>query len=357
MYSSCKLHPQRRISPSKTVVGNVRYPVKCRSTASERQKPLTRLLGKSLEVPEMGIGAWSWGDRSGYWAGWTKDDALEAYKSAINSGLDFIDTAEVYGFGLSEEFIGEFMKSTGTKPIIATKYAPLPWRQRPADVVLACEKSLQRLQVEKVGLYMQHWPGFFLNAFSNPATLEGLLQCQQKGLCDAVGVSNFNASRVKDAAQFFERNGSCLASNQVQYSLLYREPERNGVLEACQENGVTLVAYSPICQGLLSGKYSKENLPKGPRKAFFTESRFREIEVLLDLMREMGKERGVSLSQIALNWTLCKGALPIPGAKTAQQVEELAGASGWRLSDGEVRELESVSDRIPSSSGAPFENW
>jgi len=129
------------------------------------------------------------------------------------------------------------------------------------------------------------------------------------------------------------------------------------VFEACKENGVTLVAYSPICQGLLSGKYSSKNPPSGPRKAFFTDSRFKEVETLLDLMKKIGEERDVTRTQIALNWTICKGALPIPGAKSAAQVKELSGATGWRLSDGEIAELDKISSKIPSSTGAPFEKW
>lgn len=321
-----------------------------------------RTLGKSgLEVSEVGIGAWSWGDRSNYWVGWTKEGSKEAYERAMNLGLDFLDTAEVYGFGQSEEYIGEFMKTCNTErnPVLATKFAPLPWRQTSGSVVSALEKSLARLGVSKVGLYMQHWPGFFLNAFSNEATLEGLLQCYEKELCSAVGVSNFNGERVRNAAQFFERNGTCLASNQVQYSLLYREPEKNGVLEACNEYSVQLVAYSPIAQGLLSGKYSAANPPSGPRRAYFTDSRFSQVAVLIDLLKKIGEERNgeVTPSQIAINWTMCKGALPIPGAKNASQVEDLVGACGWRLSDAEIGELDAISGKVPQSTGAPFEKW
>lgn len=245
-----------------------------------------------------------------------------------------------------------------TKPEIATKFAPQPWRHTPESVVDACKASLARLQLPKVALYMQHWPGFFLNTFSNDAYLEGFAMCYDQGMCDALGVSNFNEQRVRKAAKYFESKGTCLASNQVQYSLLYREPERNGVLEACRDHGVELVAYSPICQGLLSGKYSKDNPPKGARRIFFTDSRYDQISVLLDLMKTIGKERErKSTTQIAINWTMCKGTLPIPGAITGEQVKEIAGAVGWRLSEAEVAELDKVSSRIPSSTGAPFEKW
>lgn len=324
---------------------------------------LKRKLGKSdVEVSEIGIGAWSWGDRSNYWQGWTKEGSREAYIEAMNSGCTFIDTAEVYGFGQSEEFIGEFMRTctTALKPSIGTKYAPLPWRQTAGAVVNACEKSLERLGVDQVDLYIQHWPGFFLNAFSNKATLDGLLQCLEQGKTRAVGVSNFNHQRVRDAAKFFEANQACLSSNQVQYSLLYREPEKSGVVEACREHGVTLVAYSPLCQGMLSGKYNAGNIPKGPRSMYFTDSRFAQVSVLLDLLQKISKDSydgQKSPSQIAINWLLCKDVLPIPGAKNGEQVKELVGACGWRLTDGEVQELDTISSKIPPSTGAPFEKW
>ena len=171
----------------------------------------------------------------------------------METGVDFIDTAEVYGYGKSEEFLGEFMKKSATTPIIATKFPPLPWRLSKESVPIALKASLQRLQLDKVGLYMIHWPGFFLNAFSNDAYIEGLGMCVEQGLTDAVGVSNFSTDRLRRAHEQLQKRGVGLASNQVQYSLLYRKPETNGVMETCRELGVTLVAYSPIAQGLLTG--------------------------------------------------------------------------------------------------------
>ena len=330
----------------------------------------TKPLGKSsLLVSEMGCGAWSWGDKSGYWKNWDKSSCEQAFKTAVDTGLTFIDTAEVYGFGQSERFLGEFIKSYGpgaSSPSpspsvqVATKYAPLPWRQSASSVVSALDASLERLDRKSVSLYIQHWPGFFLNAFSNQATLEGLQMCLESGKTEAVGVSNFNARRVREAARYFEGKGGCLSSNQVQYSLLYREPERNGVMEACREYGVSVVAYSPLCQGMLTGKYSKDRIPEGPRGMYFKEARFAEVGVLLDLLGAVSKEIGKSPTQISLKWLMQKDDLivPIPGVRNAQQVEEVAGACGdWRLSEGVMAELDAVSARIPSSTGAPFEKW
>eukprot|EP00775_Hariotina_reticulata_P010106 gene10106-10262_t len=318
-------------------------------------------LGKSgLQVPVLGIGAWSWGDRSGYWGygrEYGKDSSKDAYDALMAAGLTFIDTAEVYGFGKSEEFIGEFMQATETFPTIATKYAPQPWRLTAQSVPVACKESLNRLQLKKLGLYIQHWPGFAFNAFSNDAYLQGLADCVEQGLTQAVGVSNFNEQRLKRAAARLAQRGTCLSSNQVQYSLLYRRPERNGVFEACKEAGATLVAYSPLCQGLLTGKYTPDGpRPGGPRGNIYGQ-KIREIQPLIDVLRAVGSGRGKSPAQVALNWVICKGAVPIPGAKNKQQVDELAGAVGWRLEDGEILELERAADRIPTPLGAPFENW
>ena len=180
-------------------------------------------LGKSgVVVPAIGIGAWSWGDRSGYW-GWSKEQEAQnkaALRRAVDLGIDFIDTAEVYGFGLSEELCGRFIDELEIRPAIATKFAPLPWRLTREAVPQALRQSLDRLQMGRLrnGLYMLHWPGFFLNAFSNDEYIAGLMQCKTDGLCDAVGVSNFNADRIRRAVRTLGDAGIPLASNQVQVS-------------------------------------------------------------------------------------------------------------------------------------------
>eukprot|EP00210_Caulerpa_lentillifera_P007002 g6696.t1 len=319
-------------------------------------------LGKSgLRVSEVGIGAWSWGDRSGYWGygkEYGKTESADAFRALLASDLDFIDTAEVYGFGKSEEFIGEFIKESKSNPVVATKFPPLPWRLTKESVPIALKASLKRLQLDKVGLYMIHWPGFFFNSFSNEAYVEGLASCVEEGLTEAIGVSNFNPARLRNAHETLKNRGIPLASNQVQYSLLYRKPETNGVMELCNELGITLVAYSPIAQGLLTGKYKQGNTPTGPRGAMINDQRVKEVQSLLGAMEAIGEEHGGKTpAQVAINWVLCKGALPIPGAKTVKQVEELVGAVGWRLTDGEVDELDKLSLKYTSSTGAPFENW
>lgn len=332
--------------------------------AKTRVKDAVELGASGVHVSAVGAGAWSWGDRSGYWGygkEYGKDASKDAYQALMEGGVNFIDTAEVYGFGMSEEFLGEFMKETKGKydqePAVATKFAPLPWRFTEDSVVDALKDSLKRLGREKVELYMQHWPGFFLNAFSNDAYLNGLAKCKDMGLADAIGVSNFNKSRLREAHEKLAGKGVVLASNQVQYSLIYRAPESNGVMDTCKELGITLVAYSPLAQGLLTGKYSLNNKPTGPRKGFFTDEKLRQVEPLVGLMKEVGQGHGNKTpAQVAINWTICKGALPIPGVKTVGQAEEVIGSIGWRLNEDEIASLEKTAQGI-TSLGAPFENW
>jgi aryl-alcohol dehydrogenase-like predicted oxidoreductase len=142
------------------------------------------------------------------------------------------------------------------------------------------------------------------------------------------------------------RQGISLASNQVHYSLLNRKAEKNGLLARCKELGIRLVAYSPLEQGLLTGKYHSGNLPPGPRANMYA-SLIAKIEPLLKLMTDIGQDHGgKSNSQVALNWTIQKGTLPIPGAKNTKQAQDNAGALGWKLTEDEVTRLDEASDQI-----------
>ncbi|KAK9839785.1 hypothetical protein WJX81_001547 [Elliptochloris bilobata] len=323
------------------------------------------------EVSALGIGAWSWGDRTGYWGwenqgrpdGYGEEENRAAYQALVDAGVTFLDTAEVYGFGKSEELVCDFIRRTpgSSVPFIATKFAPLPWRFTADTVEKALQASLRRLGQSSVGLYQIHWPGFpFINNWATDTFVEGLATVQQAGLAKAVGVSNFRADRMRKAHSILEARGVPLASNQVQYSLTYRAPERNGVMAACRELGVTLIAYSPMAQGLLTGKYTPGGTKAaGPRSGLFSDERLAAVQPLLGLMRKVGSEHGgKTCAQVAINWTICKGALPIPGAKNAKQAAEAAGALGWRLTADEVAALDAASDRLGADSmGAPFENW
>jgi aryl-alcohol dehydrogenase-like predicted oxidoreductase len=277
-----------------------------------------------------------------YWGKeYDKDAAKAGFDTLAASGLTFIDSAEVYGFGLSEEFTGEFVRSApGTSFQIASKFAPLPWRFTRGAVVDACRASLARLGMPKMSLYIQHWPGFATNGWSNDAFIEGLADCVDAGLCDAVGVSNFKAERVRSAVKALGARGVVLSSNQVQYSLLYREPERNGVLEACREAGVTVVAYSPLAQGLLTGKYTGSGAaaPSGPRAAVFTPARLAGVESLLGVMREIGQGRAVRVPPCCAALTrshhTCRSPRALAGQDAGPDCHQLVLVQGHAADPG-----------------------
>jgi aryl-alcohol dehydrogenase-like predicted oxidoreductase len=146
--------------------------------------------------------------------------------------------------------------------------------------------------------------------------------------------------------QVLSKRGVPLASNQVNYSLLNRNVEKNGLLKACKELGVTLIAYSPIAKGVLTGKYTTEITPPGMRENSYDKERLTQVQPLIRLMREIGQAHNdKSPPQVALNWLICKGAVPIPGAKNGHQAHENAGALGWRLTDEEVTALDETSSK------------
>lgn len=298
-----------------------------------------------LHAIEMGLGAWQWGDRVvwQYGHGYSEEQVHEAFQVSIGEGIRFIDTAELYGNGLSERLLGRFMQETDQPVLVATKFFPWPWRFYKGAIPRALKGSLARLNVESVDLYQVHWPNPML---STDRVMEGLAECIKRGMTRTVGVSNYGQSRMLAAYSSLARYGVPLASNQVHYSLLNRTVEKDGTLARCKELGVRLIAYSPIEKGLLSGKYSSDNPPPGSRARNYSRL-LPKIEPLLRQMTEIGQDHGgKSNAQVALNWVICKGALPIPGAKHAGQAQENAGALGWKLTEEEVAKLDSISDKV-----------
>ncbi len=298
-----------------------------------------------LHAIEMGLGAWQWGDRVvwQYGHGYGESQVHEAFLASLNEGIRFIDTAELYGNGLSERLLGRFIKETDQPVLIATKLVPWPWRFYKGAVTRALRGSLSRLNVESVDLYQVHFPLPFMNL---DAIVEGLAECVKSGLTRTVGVSNFGQSRMLAAYSSLARHNVPLASNQVPYSLINRSVEKDGTLARCKELGIRLIAYSPIEKGLLGGKYSVENPPPGSRARTYAKM-LPKLPPLLKLMTVIGQDHGgKSNAQVALNWLIRKGTLPIPGAKDAAQALENAGALGWRLTDEEMAKLDEASDKV-----------
>ena len=295
---------------------------------------------------EMGIGTWAWGDKLfwGFGQGSGQADLAAVFDSCISMELNFFDTAEVYGQGLSESFLGQFLKRTQKPVKLATKFMPFPWRFWRGSLLQALRASLKRLGREQVDLYQIHQP---LPPLSVDTWMDAMSEAYQSGLVGAVGVSNYDRARMLHANDCLAREGIALASNQVEYSLLNRKVEKNGLLKLCQERGITLIAYSPLGMGLLTGKYTLENPMKGMRGRRVGREYMKRLVPLIQLLQQIGQEHDHrSPAQVALNWVICKGALPIPGAKTVIQAEQNAGALRWRLSEEEVAKLDEASDRL-----------
>jgi aryl-alcohol dehydrogenase-like predicted oxidoreductase len=274
------------------------------------------------------------------------EEVRGAFQTSVHEGINFIDTAELYGNGLSERLLGRFLKETDQPVLVATKFFPLPWRLRKPALPRALKGSLARMGIEQVDLYQIHWPSLFM---STDTTMEGLAECVKSGMTRTAGISNFGQSRMLAAYSALARHNIPLASNQVHYSLLNRAVEKDGTLARCKELGIRLIAYSPLEKGLLTGKYGVDRPPPGSRARRYA-SLLPKIEPLLKSMTEIGQDHGgKSNAQIVLNWLICKGALPIPGAKNAEQAQENAGALGWRLTDEEVARLDKTSDSILES--------
>lgn len=302
-------------------------------------------LGASgIQISALGIGTWAWGDSMVWQYGHSHGDAdLEAaYQASLAHGIDFFDSAEAYGTGRSETLLGQFYRAAGWPAVIASKFMPYPWRLSKRNLARALAQSLKRLGLPRIDLYQLHWP---FPPVPIPAWMDAMADAVQAGLVAAVGVSNYNVDQMRRAYDALAARGIPLASNQVQYNLLYRRPESNGLLGLCQGLGVTLIAYSPLRKGLLTGKYNPEKPPPGLRRLMFRQDQLAQARPIVNLLREIGQDHGGKTpAQVALNWIICKGAVPIPGAKNARQAVENAGALGWRLSAAEVAALDAVSE-------------
>jgi aryl-alcohol dehydrogenase-like predicted oxidoreductase len=291
-------------------------------------------------MTKLGIGTWQWGDRQtwGYGRGYGEADIRAAFHAAVEAGITLFDTAEIYGGGESERLLGRCLRASTADLQVATKFFPFPWRvfQR-GSLVAALRASLQRLGVERVSLYQIHWP---LPLVPGDVWADELAEAVHAGLVDAVGVSNYGVRNLRRMHTALAKRGIELASNQIDYSLLQRKHERDGLIRACAALHVRVIAYSPLAMGLLSGKYSPEHPPSGVRR-WRAGAKLHRAAGLMPTIQSIGAAHGGRTpSQVALNWLMAHGALPIPGAKSAQQALENAGALGWQLTPDELERLD-----------------
>jgi aryl-alcohol dehydrogenase-like predicted oxidoreductase len=268
-------------------------------------------------------------------------------KAALDGGINWFDTAELYGAGLSERSLAEALKAIGKSDdevVIATKWFPLFRTAR--NIPRTILDRIKYLDGYSIDLYQVHQP----IGFSSPeAEMDAMADLVETGKIRSVGVSNFNPEQMRRAHKALEKRGLPLAANQVHYSLLHRDIERDGTLETAKELGVAIIAYTPLAWGLLSGKYHK-NLELIKQKPFYSRRRIeRHLESstpLIAALEEIAEKHNATPAQVALNWLIHfngETVVAIPGAKKAHQAEESAGTMHFRLTDDEMAQIDELS--------------
>ncbi|MGC8497136.1 MAG: aldo/keto reductase [Thermoplasmata archaeon] len=289
----------------------------------------------------IGLGTWQMGLK-----GWGKDydynSSIEAFKYAINNGINFIDSAEIYGGGTSEELIGKALETLDRKQIyIATKVAG--FNATAKRVGKSLHGSLNRLNIDYVDLYQVHWePSNYTNLQELFKELERLAK---EGLIKHIGVSNFSLNTLQKVASYLKDYR--IESNQIKFNLIER-PDKN-LQNYMNEHDIKLIAWSPLAQGFLTGKYGAGNRPSGGiRKinSLFSDHNMKRYEPLLEVLKEIALQNNVSVTQLVLAYEAQLGVLPIPGFKNVKQVKDIVGAINLELKEKDAARISEVIDKV-----------
>jgi len=312
----------------------------------------TRSLGNTdIRITPIGLGVMDFSGGGGM-LGWAfpvipQEEKTAIVKAALDGGINWFDTAELYGAGVSERSLSEALKALGKSDdevVVATKWFPL--FRTAGNIPRTIRERIKHLDGYDIDNYMVHQP----IGFSSPeAEMDAMADLIEAGQIRSVGVSNFSPERMRRAHKALAKRGFPLAANQVHYSLLHRNIEWDGTLETAKELGVTIIAYTPLAWGLLSGKYHRNpDLLKS--KLFYQRARIRRrlksSAPLITALEEIAERHNATPTQVALNWLVHFNGeivVAIPGAKKAYQAEESAGAMGFKLSDEEMARLDILS--------------
>jgi myo-inositol catabolism protein IolS len=308
----------------------------------------TRPLGRSgLDVSILTFGCWQAGGAE--WSDTNDDDSLAAMRAAYEAGITFFDTAEVYGDGHSEEIVGKFLKEVGTDSLrVATKVGA--GNLAAEKVKAACENSLKRLGLERLDLYQIHWPAGTWGSPIVPIeeTMSALVKLQEEGKIGAIGVSNFNSEQIEEAAQYGR-----IDSLQPPYSLFFQPYVQNGTLGYCERNGIGVVPYSPLAQGLVSGKFSMDNRPTDNRKGnqLFKDPTYGLALDAVEKMKPIADKYDATTLQIALAWLIAQPGVtsPIVGARTPEQIQGAAKAGSIDLEAADVEAISALAQPVLDS--------
>ena len=293
--------------------------------------------GKKVSV--IGLGTWQFGSAGWGWgAEFGPPEARQVVSRALELGVNFMDTAEMYGGGQSERTLGEAIAGQRSDVFLATKVSPNHLLR--ASVARAANRSLERMATDRIDLYQVHWP---VAVVPHRWTMAGMRDLQAAGLVEHVGVSNYTLGQWRRAERAL---GSPVVANQVCYNLLDRSAE-GALVPYAQANDRFIIAYSPLAQGLLSGRYTPDRLPRGVRLArtLFTPGNVRKARAVIEALAEVANAHRATPAQIALAWVVHHpNVLAIPGAKSVAQVEANAAAADIRLSAAEFDALTQASD-------------
>jgi aryl-alcohol dehydrogenase-like predicted oxidoreductase len=303
--------------------------------------------GTAAKISKIGLGTWQFGSREwGYGESYASQEAKAIVRRALELGVTLFDTAEIYGFGRSERILGEALGENRESVFLATKIFPL------VPIAPVVEQravaSASRLGARRIDLYQVHQPNPLVK---DRTIMRGMRALQRVGLVGEVGVSNYPLARWRAAE---EALGSRVLSNQVRYSLVAREPERD-LLPFAESTGHVVIAYSPLAQGLLSGRYDRTSRPANRVRAgnpLFLPENLQRAGDLLAILREVAGAHSVTPAQAALAWVIRHPAVvAIPGASSVEQLEGNAAAASIELTDGEYQALSDASARFRPITG------
>jgi aryl-alcohol dehydrogenase-like predicted oxidoreductase len=300
-----------------------------------------------LRLSAIGLGCWQFGSRDwGYGKGYGETTAVELVHRSLDLGVNLVDTAEVYARGVSEAIVGRALEGRRDEAFVATKLFPV-WPTA-GQVEEHGRLSAMRLGVSSIDLYQVHWPNPVVRLRS---TMEGMRRLLDAGTVDHVGVSNFSADRWETA----ERDlGRPVVSNQVHFSLLQRKPDRANVPYAQSQDRI-VIAYSPLEQGVLGGRYDADHVPPGPARRnnpLCLRENLERATPLIETLRRVATAHDATPAQVALAWLIRKpNVVAIPGASSVEQLERNVAAADLDLTDDEADELTSESDGFAPISG------
>ncbi len=318
-----------------------------------------RLGGTDIEVSTVAMGCWAIVG-GGTWGPQDEKNSLAAIETALEVGITFFDTAEAYGNGRSEEMLGQVLRGRWDQVVISSKVSPA--NQRPADLKAACEASLRRLQTECIDLYQMHWPNWDVPI---EETLGAMEELKAEGKIRVVGCSNFGP---KDLADLLAHGRAEV--DQVAYNMLFRAVESK-LQPLCVEHGVSILPYSPMAQGLLTGKFaSADDVPDSrARTRHFSSSRpgtshdeagaEKETFEAIEAVRSISEQIGAPMAQVALAWLLAQPAVPsvLAGARNPEQVRTNAGAADLELPQDALERLSRATDPLKQRMGAHADMW